>query len=443
MHRDRRRSDPVGERRRSSRRLPESRPATNERGARIRGAAPWSALRWFQRVGLFLPLALSLLPGVVRAQSSAGGTGLGAALDAIFAQSKRTVVLVVSKRANPPGRPVDAADQTTTLWANGIVVDGEGRILTCADAAQPGDSLFVVPPDGRSRRAQFLSQEVKPGISMIRVDDPAGLTPISLRPQDPPLTEGAWMLVFGYDEQARADFRLARVEAVGAQREGTSSRVFRLSLASCSGTCGGLIVDAEGRSRGVAVNVDVWQDDGPLVGGCPVRARQMLDARTIAAMSIEEAAALYARLRAQEAVRAGFLGLLVETETGGIPSSPEFALPADSPVRIAGVLAGSPAERAGVQVGDRIVSLNNEPVRAVEQVTGYVQGSHPGSPVRLGIVRNGEQLELSTLVGDRSSLDWMERQQRLTLSWQKRLRLSLAAQEGLLLELERVGARYR
>ncbi|MBK8231477.1 MAG: serine protease [Candidatus Eisenbacteria bacterium] len=410
-------------------------------GTRTGGTGPWSAFRFWLR---FYLLLLGLLPFPTWASAEGDGPDLGAALDAIFAQSKRTVVLVVSKRANFPGEvSIGDADGSTTLWANGIVVDGEGRILTCADAAQPGDSLFVVPADGRSRRARFLSQEVKPGISMIRVDDPTGLNPISLRPQDPPLEEGAWMLVFGYDEQARADFRLARVDAIGAQRSGASSRVFRLSLASCSGTCGGLIVDAEGRNRGVAVNVDVWQDDGPMVGGCPTRARQMLDARTIAAMSVEEAAALYGRLRAQESERAGFLGLLVETEAGGIAGSPEQITPGESPVRIAGVLSGSPAERAGVQVGDRIVSLNNEPVRAVEQVTGYVQGSHPGSPVRLGIVRDGESLVLSTKVGDRSSLDWMERQQRLTLSWQKRLRLSLAAQENLLLELERVGSRYR
>ena len=52
---------------------------------------------------------------------------------------------------------------------------------------------------------------------------------------------------------------------------------------------------------------------------------------------------------------------------------------------------GSPAEAAGLQSGDMILSLGGKPIQEPEEVLGasfYLSG---GDPVRLTIIRGGEQ----------------------------------------------------
>jgi regulator of sigma E protease len=68
----------------------------------------------------------------------------------------------------------------------------------------------------------------------------------------------------------------------------------------------------------------------------------------------------------------------------------------DVPVIVRSVEPGSPAEEAGLQVGDRILAIGDEPVSSDEQVQQYVR-DHKAEPIRLMIARssNGERKELT------------------------------------------------
>lgn len=384
-------------------------------------------------------------PGLANPFAASREPELTEALNAVLQRANRSIVLVVSRRLLPPSPDVSPpATRRTTLWSNGVVIDREGAILTCADAAQPGDSLEVLTLDGEQFLARFAAQEVKPGISLIRVDGARSLVPVSHAAGSGDLRSGEWMLVLGVTPDRRSDFRLARLETPGILADGRSARAYRLTSAGSAGTCGGLVIDGEGNCRGLVINVEVPQEDGPLNGGCPRRASELLDTGSIAAISLEEADALYQRLREQEPLSAGFLGLLVEADpTPTAVNSERDTRNWARPLRVAGVLPGSPAERAGLRMGDKILTLDGAKVSEVTQVTGLIQQARPGQVVHLGVLRANESLSLTVAIGDRSSLDWMERQQRMSLSWDKRLRVSLAYQEQLLQELNQLTSRYR
>lgn len=70
-------------------------------------------------------------------------------------------------------------------------------------------------------------------------------------------------------------------------------------------------------------------------------------------------------------------------------------LPPVQPV-LARVLPGSPAERAGLKAGDRIVAIEGRPVRDWQEVVEAVQSS-PGRPLRLLVERRGEQFEVEVV----------------------------------------------
>ncbi|GGD89433.1 putative zinc metalloprotease [Tsuneonella deserti] len=59
---------------------------------------------------------------------------------------------------------------------------------------------------------------------------------------------------------------------------------------------------------------------------------------------------------------------------------------------------GSVAEKAGIEVGDRIVSIDGAPVSEFREVTNRVI-MHPGEPIVLGVERAGERLRIPVTIG--------------------------------------------
>jgi len=75
-----------------------------------------------------------------------------------------------------------------------------------------------------------------------------------------------------------------------------------------------------------------------------------------------------------------------------------------SGITISSVVAGSPAERAGLKVGDTIVSVDGKPVKNGDELVSDIAGRKPGSKITLGYFRGGKKEEAAVTVADRSKL---------------------------------------
>jgi Tol biopolymer transport system component len=62
---------------------------------------------------------------------------------------------------------------------------------------------------------------------------------------------------------------------------------------------------------------------------------------------------------------------------------------------LSGVRSGAPADRAGIQAGDRIVELNGKPVRSIYDYTSALDSLEIGKPVQVIVLRQGQRLILS------------------------------------------------
>jgi predicted metalloprotease with PDZ domain len=70
-------------------------------------------------------------------------------------------------------------------------------------------------------------------------------------------------------------------------------------------------------------------------------------------------------------------------------------------LRVTGVVPGSPAAKAGIQVGDEIITVNDYPISTYDLFVGQIQavGRSPGEPVAIGIRRNGQSMTVHAVLG--------------------------------------------
>ena len=71
---------------------------------------------------------------------------------------------------------------------------------------------------------------------------------------------------------------------------------------------------------------------------------------------------------------------------------------------ISDVVAGSPAEQAGLKVGDTITSVEGTKVSNGDELVAEIASRKPGSKAKLGYVRNGKTAETFVTIADRSKL---------------------------------------
>jgi putative serine protease PepD len=89
-------------------------------------------------------------------------------------------------------------------------------------------------------------------------------------------------------------------------------------------------------------------------------------------------------LRAGGQREPGFLGVSLGDRTDG-----------GSGALVAQVNPGSPAADAGLEVGDVVVRIDDQPINGSEGLVGVVRDHSPGDKVTIVVVRNGEQVKLT------------------------------------------------
>jgi serine protease Do len=77
---------------------------------------------------------------------------------------------------------------------------------------------------------------------------------------------------------------------------------------------------------------------------------------------------------------------------------------AGSGVTVSSVVAGSPADQAGLRVGDTITTIDGKKVTKGAELVADIASRKPGAKVAVGFLRNGKQQDTTVTIADRAKL---------------------------------------
>ncbi|MDF1542030.1 MAG: trypsin-like peptidase domain-containing protein [Anaerosomatales bacterium] len=266
--------------------------------------------------------------------------------------------------------------------------DGGTYILTNAHVVENAEDIFVTGTDRERRRGELIGADAETDIAVVKIA--ASLPLIEIGDSDE-IEVGQSATAIGSPFGLSHSVTSGVISAIGRSLPGGigSQRnvyplvdVIQTDAAINPGNSGGALVDRVGQLIGV--NTAIYSDTGASGGigfAVPVNT-----AIRIADQLIDSGIAQHP-----------FLGIIGQDVT------PEFAaadgLDVDEGAYVVEPIEGTKAEVAGIVTGDVIVSLNEVPIRSMDDLLLQVRRHRIGEVVTLEIWRGGELIEVEMEVG--------------------------------------------
>lgn len=270
---------------------------------------------------------------------------------------------------------------------SGVVVDAEnGYVLTNFHVIQNASRLQVHLSDGRTindKDIEIVGNDVLTDLAVLRVH--ADQLAAAVWGDSRELEVGDWVLAVGNPYGLDRTVTCGIVSAT--QRRGFGHGIYQNFLQTDAAV-------NPGNSGGPLLNIR-----GELIGITTAIVGEAYQGISFAIPS-EVARDVYERLKDKGRVARGWLGVELAQDI-----SPEVAeklqLKGKSGALVAGVLRGSPAETAGIEPGDLIIECNGQKVPSRMELPILVASTQPGTTVKVKIVRDGAERELSVKFTER------------------------------------------
>ena len=344
------------------------------------------------RVPLALPAPtlIQAAPAVLAASGSTTASFAGAA-----AQAAPAVVSVMATKrggadphANVPGFEEffgNNARRRQLGLGSGVIVSPEGYLLTNHHVIEGASEIEVQLTDGRSTTAKVVGSDPETDIAVLKIDLPGAL-PVMRLGDVRALRVGDAVLAIGNPFNVGQTVTAGIVSALDRTGAGSQFQNFIQTDAAINpGNSGGALVDAAGAL--VGINTAIFSRSGGSMG-------------IGFAVPVDTARSVMEQLIAGGEVRRGWIGVEPRELTPELAES--LALEVKSGVLIAGVLQNGPAAKAGLQPGDVVVKVGEQPVRAASDLFAAVASLEPGKSAPVVVQRGKQQLTLAVEVGKRS-----------------------------------------
>jgi serine protease Do len=274
---------------------------------------------------------------------------------------------------------------------SGVLVDPKGFILTNRHVVENAERVQVRlqdDPPGVQHDAKVVGTDQETDLAVIKIDVDHSL-PFAKLGNSESMQVGDWVLAVGSPFGLQATVTAGIVSAKG--RNIVPNRQFQSFIQTDAainpGNSGGPLVNMDGEVIGI--NTAILTDTNSYAG-----VGFALPSNTVAQV--------YNQLTGPEhRVQRGSIGIEFNAQ-----ESPAIArvYGVQSGITVSSVVSGSPADHAGLKVGDTIFSVDGNQIKNGDELVADIASRKPGDKITLGYFRNGKKEEAAVIVADRAKL---------------------------------------
>ncbi|HEX7113218.1 MAG TPA: DegQ family serine endoprotease [Mizugakiibacter sp.] len=267
---------------------------------------------------------------------------------------------------------------------SGFIISSDGYILTNNHVVDGADQIKVKLSDRREFAAKVVGTDAQYDIALLKVD--ASNLPTVTIGDSHQLKAGQWVVAigspFGFDHSVTAGI----VSAVG-RNFGASDQQYvpfiQTDVPINRGNSGGPLFNLDGQV--VGINSQIFSNTGGYMG-------------VSFSIPIDIAMSAVQQIKDKGYVTRGMVGVQIQAVTDALARS--VGLPNTAGAMVSVINPGSPAEKAGIKLGDVILAFNGQPIDSPADLPPLVGASRPGSKATLEIFRDGKKRNVEVTVGE-------------------------------------------
>ncbi|MBE0402054.1 S1C family serine protease [Halomonas citrativorans] len=267
---------------------------------------------------------------------------------------------------------------------SGVIISHDGYVLTNHHVINGADEIQVALRDGREVLAEVIGTDPESDLAVLRID--LEDLPVIEIADSADVAIGDVALAIGNPFGVGQTVTMGIISATGRNHLGLNAYedFIQTDAAINPGNSGGALINPEGAL--VGINTAIFSRSGGSQGiGFAIPAN-------LAHSVLDE-------LVTQGRVIRGWLGIEAQALSRELAAS--FGLRTPQGVIIAGVSSGGPADKAGLEPGDILLSVNGQTVLDARTTMSNIASIPPGTTLPITIVRGGERIDISLEVGER------------------------------------------
>ena len=267
---------------------------------------------------------------------------------------------------------------------SGFIISADGYVLTNNHVVDGAEQVTVRLSDRRELDAKVVGTDAQYDIALLKLNA-TNLPAVSLG-DSKGVKAGQWMVAigspFGFDHSVTAGI----VSAVGRNFGGADQQYvpfIQTDVPINRGNSGGPLFNLSGQV--VGINSQIFSNTGGFMG-------------VSFAIPIDIAMSAVEQIKTSGRVTRGMIGVRIQNVDR--EQAKALGLPRSGGALVNQITPGSSADKAGVQLGDVILSFAGHDIVTSSDLPPLVGSSKPGSSAELGLWRDGKTVNVPVMVGE-------------------------------------------
>jgi serine protease Do len=279
-------------------------------------------------------------------------------------------------------------NQEVKELGSGFIISPDGYIVTNDHVAGNASEITVTMTDGKQYKAKLIGSDQASDIALIKVD--AGDLPYEVLGNSDDIMIGEWVIALGnpfglFEINDKPTVTVGVVSSTGMNLEPLNNRYYlnmiQTDAAINGGNSGGPLVNSNGEVIGMNTLIfTAGNNQGSIGLGF--------------AIPINKVKRIVKELKTNGKIDRNFqVGLRIQSIDEGIAKY--YDLSTTKGVIVTQVLSGTPADKAGIKVGDIIVKVENFKINNSETLESVFQEFRSGQTITLNLLRDNKEITRS------------------------------------------------